>query len=173
MEIIQIRPWQMTDKAPLLRYADNRNVWINLTDVFPHPYTEEDADRWLWRCGARQAPHMHFAIDLSGEPIGGVGFDPMNDVHRKTASIGYWLGEPFWGRGIATFALKLATDYAFANFELERLQATVFEWNPASARVLEKAGYQLEGRLRKDIWKDGKLADALLYARLRPLRSVA
>ena len=167
METIRIRPWQLSDKPALLRYADNRNIWINLTDIFPHPYTAEDADRWLWRCGAEQKPHTNFAIDLSGEAIGGTGIELRQGVQRKTAYIGYWLGEPFWGRGFATAALRQMTAHAFANFGVVRLQAFVFEWNPASARVLEKVGYKLEGRMRQSIFKDGRYADELIYAKLR------
>ena len=171
METIILRPWQATDKPALLRYANNRNVWINLTDIFPHPYTPEDADRWLWRCGAgqrpHQGPHTALAIDLGGEAIGATGIEPRQDVYRKSANIGYWLGEPFWGRGFATLALKLMTDYAFAHFDLNRLQASVFAWNPASARVLEKNGYKFEARLRQRIYKDGRFADELIYAKLR------
>jgi RimJ/RimL family protein N-acetyltransferase len=155
------------DKPALLRHANNRNIWINLTDTFPHPYTGDDADRWLWRCGAQQAPHQSLAIDLAGEAIGAIGIDLDRDVRRKTASIGYWVAESFWGRGFATRALCLMTDYAFENFDITRLQASVFDWNPASARVLEKAGYTLEARLRRQIFKDGKFTDELIYARLR------
>ncbi len=86
------------------------------------------------------------------------------DVNRLTAEIGYWLGEPFWGRGFATVAVKAVTEYAFATFDLQRVQATVFEWNPASARVLERAGYTFEGRLRSSIVKSGRIGDALMYA---------
>jgi ribosomal-protein-alanine N-acetyltransferase len=164
---ITLRPWRFSDKASLIRYANNRKVWINLNDVFPNPYNESHADTWLARCAAAQEPRTHFAIEFQGEAIGGIGFNVLSDVHRKAANIGYWLGEPFWGRGIATYALKQTTAYAFANFELERLEAGVFEWNPASARVLEKAGYALEGRLRRNIIKDGRMGDSLLYARLR------
>jgi len=164
---IQLRRWAASDKESLVRYANNRNIWINMMDVFPHPYTEEDGARWLARVATEQAKPTRLAIDLDGEAIGGVGVTPMTDVDCKTANISYWLGEPFWGRGIATYALKLLTAYAFANFDLERLQAGVFEWNPGSARVLEKAGYQFEGRLRRSIFKDGRIGDALFYARLR------
>jgi ribosomal-protein-alanine N-acetyltransferase len=167
METITIRPWQLSDKPALLRYANNRNVWINMTDIFPHPYTPEDADRWLWRCGSQQPPHTNLAVDLGGESIGAAGIALQQDVHRRTANIGYWVAEPFWGRGFATRALQLMTEYAFANFDVVRLQATVFEWNPASGRVLEKCGYRLEARLRRNIFKDGQLADELIYARLR------
>ena len=88
-------------------------------------------------------------------------------MYRRSAEIGYWLGEPFWGRGIATAALRAVTDYAFAQHDLVRLHAAVYEWNPASARVLEKVGYVLEGRLRKSVTRDGQTIDGLLYARIR------
>lgn len=99
--------------------------------------------------------------------IGGIGLEFFSDVHRITAETGYWLGESMWGRGFATIAVKAVTEYAFATFELHRLQAIVYQWNPASARVLEKAGYTLEGRLRNYIFKDNRIGDALMYARLR------
>jgi len=112
---------------------------------------------------------LRIVLDGEGlfEAIGGIGCRLLDDVNCKTAEIGYWLGEPFWGRGIAAAALKQTTEYTFQIFAVERLQATVFEWNPASARVLEKTGYKLEGRLRRSIFKDGRLADSLLYARIR------
>ena len=89
-----------------------------------------------------------------------------SDVFRRTAEIGYWLGEPHWGKGIATKAVEAFTEFAFSNFEIERVQAIVYEWNSASARVLEKAGYALEGRLRKSVIKDGMTIDQFVYARV-------
>jgi ribosomal-protein-alanine N-acetyltransferase len=166
-EQIILRPWQAADVEALSRYADNRKIWINLRDRFPYHYTRSEAEKWIAICAAHQGPPTNFAIERAGEAIGGVGCELMGDVHCKTAEVGYWLGEPFWGRGIATTAVKRMTDFAFSTFALERLQALVFEWNPASARVLEKAGYTLEGRLRRNIFKDGRLADSMLYARIR------
>jgi [ribosomal protein S5]-alanine N-acetyltransferase len=167
IETIILRAWSRSDLSSLVRYANNRKVWLNLRDIFPHPYTTAEADRWITICESNQGSTTNFAIELQGEAIGGIGFRLLDDVNCRTAAIGYWLGEPFWGRGIATSAVKQTTDYAFHSFSLERLEATVFDWNPASARVLEKAGYVLEGRLRRSIFKDGRLADSLLYARLR------
>jgi RimJ/RimL family protein N-acetyltransferase len=109
-------------------------------------------------------PETNFAIDVEGNAVGGIGFVLQDDVHRIAAEIGYWLGEPLWGRGIATAALCAVTEYAFATFELRRLYASVFEWNPASCRVLEKAGYSCEGKLKRSVIKDGKTIDQFLYA---------
>jgi len=164
---IKLRRWIPTDADLLARLADNRKIWINLRDRFPHPYTRADADAWIAHYGAEAGPPTQFAIDLDGVAIGGIGIEPLSDVHRLTAEIGYWIGEPYWGLGIATAALTEMTRYVFAEFLLERLQALVFEWNPASRRVLEKAGYTLEARVARCIIKDGRVGDGFLYARLR------
>jgi ribosomal-protein-alanine N-acetyltransferase len=164
---IKLREWRHTDIPSIVRYANNRKIWLNLRDRFPHPYLESDAIAWITACLTPRGAETQFAIDQGGQAIGGIGFELLTDVHRMTAEIGYWVGEPFWGAGIATAAVRLATDYGFATLGLERIQAMVFEWNAPSARVLEKSGYVLEGRLRRSILKDGRLADSLLYARVR------
>jgi RimJ/RimL family protein N-acetyltransferase len=107
-------------------------------------------------------------MEVNGEAVGGIGLEPQADVARRSAEIGYWLGEAYWGRGIATEAVRAVTDYGFAHGDLVRIYATVFEWNRASMRVLEKAGYQLEGRRRQAVTKDGQTIDDLLYAIIRP-----
>ena len=170
-----IRPWLPSDAADLARLADNRAVWRNLRDAFPHPYARKDARAWI-RAVTRQFPCIHFAIVVAppgadprpASPVlaGGIGIIPQSDVHAGTAEIGYWLGEPFWGRGIMTQALAAFTDFAFAEFRLRRLYASVLEWNAASMRVLEKCGYAAEGRLRKSALKDGTVADEILYAKV-------
>ena len=162
-----LRAWRPGDEAALVRHANNRNVSRNLKDRFPFPYTAADAESWIERAGAQNLPTT-FAIALDDGVVGGVGVDLGADVFRRSAEIGYWLGEPFWGRGIATEALGAMTEYAFAHFDICRLEAGVFEWNPASARVLEKNGYVLEGRARLGVVKDGRLGDRLLYALIRP-----
>ena len=161
-----VRSWEWRDRDAIVRHANNRNVWINLRDRFPHPYTANDARRWLESVVGRD-PETNFAITVADEVVGGIGFTVQDDVARHSAEIGYWLGEEFWGRGIATDALIAVTDYAFANYDLCRLYAHVFEWNQASARVLEKAGYVFEGRLRKSVTKEGKTIDQLMYAMVR------
>jgi len=163
----QIREYRSGDAPALVRHANNRNIWRNLRDRFPYPYSHRDAFRWLHHVGTQIPPH-DFAIASAEELIGAIGLQPQDDVHRRSAEIGYWLAEPYWGRGIATSAVRALTAYTFANTRLVRLYAMVFAWNPASARVLEKAGYQLEGRLQKSVLKDNQLIDQLVYATLRP-----
>jgi RimJ/RimL family protein N-acetyltransferase len=150
------------------RYANNRKIWINLTDRFPHPYTDADAEGWLG--SHAESDEIIFAIDVQGEAVGSIGLTPQQDLQVRVAEIGYWLGEPYWGRGLATDAVRRVTAWAFAQREFERIFAAVLEWNPASARVLEKAGYELEARQRRNIYKDGKVVDSLLYVSLRPDR---
>ena len=162
----QVRSLRVADAESLARYANNRDVWRNLRDRFPHPYALSDAREWIERATA-QSPETNFAIASATEAIGTIGLTFGDDVHRRSAEVGYWLGEPFWGRGIATAALRALADYAFAEHDLVRLHGAVFEWNPASGRVLEKAGFTLEGRLRMSATKDGQTIDQLLYARIR------
>ena len=170
MEILlpscSVRSWRWTDRDAIVRHANNRNVWINLRDQFPHPYTQADARSWLELVIDRK-PETNFAIAVNDEAVGGIGFTFQTDVARRSAEIGYWLGEECWGRGIATDSLKAVTDYAFSEFEICRLYAHVFAWNPASARVLEKAGYEFEGRMRKSVTKVGQTIDQLMYACVR------
>ncbi len=170
MEIVlsrcRLRLFRDGDQAVIARYANNRRVWLNLRDAFPHPYTRADADAWIRRVTG-QDPPTQFGIEVGGEVVGGIGLTLQEDVHRRSAEIGYWLGEPFWGRGIMTEAVPAFTAYALATFDVCRLYASVFEWNPASARVLEKAGYVLEGRLRKSAIKDGHTIDQLLFGYVR------
>jgi len=161
-----VRGWEWRDLNAIVRHANNRNVWINLRDRFPHPYTVNDARRWL-ETVVNEKPLTSFAIAVQDEAVGGIGFTVQPDVARRSAEIGYWLGEEFWGRGITTEALIAVTDYAFSNYDVCRLYAHVFDWNVASARVLEKAGYVFEGRLRKSVTKDGQTIDQLMYAIIR------
>lgn len=161
-----LRPWRSRDRDSLVRHANDRRVSINLRDRFPFPYTDADARDWI-ELASTQDPAQALAIVVDGEAVGGVGVHPMTDVHRRTAEVGYWLGRAWWGRGIASEALAATVDYAFSTFDLVRLEAQVYEWNPASARVLEKCGFDLEGRMRKRVTKDGETIDALLYALVR------
>jgi [ribosomal protein S5]-alanine N-acetyltransferase len=161
-----LRPWRVGDEASLVAHANNRRVSRNLRDRFPFPYASADADEWIARVSA-ETPAQNFAMVVDGAAVGGIGLQLGTDVFRRSAEIGYWLGESYWGRGIATEALRAVSDYAFATFDICRLEAGVFEWNPASMRVLEKAGYALEGRRRRSVTKDGRTIDWLWYALVR------
>jgi [ribosomal protein S5]-alanine N-acetyltransferase len=163
LKTCDVRSWRASDMDSLVRAADNRNIWINLRDAFPHPYTRRDARDYLRALRQRPIETM-FAIAVKDVAVGGIGFVLRGDVERVSAEIGYWLGEPFWGRGIATDALIAVTAHAVATHGLTRVYALPFAWNTASCRVLEKAGYVLEARLRNSAIKDGKITDQLQYA---------
>jgi RimJ/RimL family protein N-acetyltransferase len=158
-----VRSWRPSDVEPLAEHANNRHVWINLRDRFPHPYTKADARAFI-RWARQQEPETAFAIAVDDVAIGGIGFVMNVDVERVSAEIGYWLGEPFWGRGIATEALVATTQYVVETHGLTRVYALPFAWNRPSCRVLEKAGYVLEARLRRSAIKDGRITDQLQYA---------
>ena len=166
LERSTIRNWQRGDEESVARHANNPKIWRNVRDMFPHPYTLADAQWWVEKEMA-EASSTNFAIVVDGAAVGGIGLTFYTDVFRRSAEIGYWLGEEFWGKGIVTEAVRALTDYAFSNFDLCRVYAGVFEWNPASMRVLEKAGYQFEARLKKQITKDGRTMDQFIYAIVR------
>jgi RimJ/RimL family protein N-acetyltransferase len=164
--VCDVRSWRPGDAAALVEYANNRKVWLNLRDRFPHPYTARDARAFLKSVlGAR--PETSFAIAVEDVAIGAIAFHVQSDVERVGAEIGYWLGEPYWGRGIATSAVRAVTEHALTAHSLLRVFALPFADNRASARVLEKAGFTLEGLLRSSAIKDGRVVDQLLYARIR------
>jgi RimJ/RimL family protein N-acetyltransferase len=161
-----LRAWGPGDVDALERHADNRNVWINLRDRFPHPYSRTDALRWIEL--AQELPSgTQLAIEVDGEAVGGIGLEPQADIERASAEVGFWLGETCWGRGIMTQALRAFSEFALNRPGCVRLYASVLEWNPASMRVLEKSGYQREGRMRRSAIKDGRIVDRILYARVR------
>lgn len=160
-----LRPFRVGDEPSIARHANNRRLWLNLRDVFPHPYTEGHASAWV-RFNLKSPRWLNAAIDVDGEVVGGIGVIPQEDVMRHSAEIGYWLGEAFWNQGITTDALVAFSNHGFDTLGLERLFANVFAPNLASVRVLEKAGYVLEGRLRQAVLKDGERLDMLVYGRL-------
>ena len=162
-----VRSWKVADAEPLARYADNRKIWLNLRDAFPHPYTLNDAREFI-KSTRNRSPETTFAIAVGGEAVGSVGFVLRHDVERVSAEIGYWLAEPFWGRGIAMEALRAVTEYVVATHALTRIYALPFAGNAASCRVLEKAGYTLEARLRRSAIKNGVVTDQFQYAFIVP-----
>lgn len=161
-----LREWRRGDEPSLVRHANNRNVWLNVRDAFPFPYLPSDAKAWI-RLASTDALNQVFAIDVEGFAVGAIGVRTGEDVNRLSAEIGYWLGEEFWNRGIATEAVKTVTQHAFDLLEMVRVHAEVFEWNTASMRVLEKAGFVKEGVLSKSAIKDKRIIDQVVYARVR------
>ena len=153
-----IRDWQMEDAPSISRYANNRKIWSNLRDAFPHPYKIQDAEAFVSRV-LKTDPITVYAIATKSEAIGSIGLMPGKDVHRYTAEMGYWLAEPYWGKGIMSQAVKSLADYAVHNLKLHRIYAEPYCTNPASARVLEKAGFLCEGILRSSAFKDNEVLD--------------
>jgi RimJ/RimL family protein N-acetyltransferase len=162
-----VRAWRRTDADSLVRHANNPNVARQLRDRFPHPYTRANAAAFLSFAGVADPP-TNLAVEVERNAIGGIGYVRGTDVERYSAEIGYWIGEAYWGRGIATEAVVLLTDYAFRELNLLRLFALPLADNAASIRVLEKAGYTQEAILRSSCVKNGDVRDQALYARINP-----
>ncbi|HET6363122.1 MAG TPA: GNAT family protein [Gemmatimonadota bacterium] len=162
-----LRAWRRDDADALVRQADDYEVWKNLGDLFPHPYTHADA-KWFLGGGFESRNELPLAIEVDGELAGGLGLKfPRDPIYRVTAEVGYWLGRAWWGRGIMSRVLAAFVPWAFDRYELERIEAGVFETNPASARVLEKAGFALESRQRRYVIKEGRVMDRLVFVRFR------
>lgn len=161
---IQLRPWQNGDEASLVENANNYKIWINLKDVFPHPYTLMNAYEWI---NFAKSQALIKAIVIDGKAVGGIGLYPQNDIYSKNAELGYWLGEAYWGKGIVSAAIKEMLEIGFQNPNLHRIFASVMAYNQASMRVLEKAGFCHEATLKQSIFKDGKLVDETIWAILK------
>jgi RimJ/RimL family protein N-acetyltransferase len=164
---VVIRQLKESDIPEMAEYANNEKISINLRDAFPHPYTLRDAQFFFDH--VRNHPSMKiFAIEFQGRYAGNIGLVPGSDVYRSSAEIGYFIGEPFWNRGIMTQAVNLVTSYAFNDLGLIRVHAGIFEYNRASQRVLEKCGYEKEGVFRCSVIKNGVVYDEIRYARIDP-----
>ena len=161
-----VRSFRPDDAASSARNGNNRKIWLNLRDRFPHPFTEAEGAAYITRTLAQPNP-TSFAIDVGGEAVGGISLHPGSDIERLSAELGYWLGEPYWGRGITTAAIVLVTGYAFTELGFIRVFAVPFARNPASCRVLEKAGYVREGVMRQSAIKGGVIEDQYMYAALK------
>ncbi|MDR0363876.1 MAG: GNAT family N-acetyltransferase [Bacteroidales bacterium] len=164
MEPFVLRKWRLEDAESLAEQANNIKIWNNVRDYFPHPYSLQDGKEYIGMVLSQSNPAVNLAIAVEGKAVGGVGMVIFNDVERVTAEIGYWLGERYWGRGIMTGAVKQMSQYVFQNFDVIKLFAPVFEFNTASMRVLEKAGYQKEAILKKAAVKNGKIIDIHYYS---------
>jgi len=162
----QVRAFRVDDAPSIAHHANNRKVWLNLRDLFPHPYTEAHAAGYIAHVLKRTEP-LSFAIDVDGAAVGSISLRRGEDIERQSAELGYWIGEEFWGRGITTDAIRFVTTIGFAKHDLIRIFAVPFSRNTASCRVLEKAGYACEGLMRQSAVKDGVVEDQYLYAALR------
>lgn len=164
---VTLREWTTADAPALAALANDRRIWVGVRDAFPHPYTLADAHRFV-ALASGMNPQTYFAIVVDGRLAGGIGYTLKADVERIGAEVGYWVGVEFWGRGVATSAVRQITRLAFERHaELRRLYALSYATNVASARVLQKAGYTLEGTLRESAIKDGRVLDQLMYSMLR------
>ncbi len=164
-----IRSFRPADAASLAMHIGTSSVTRNMSTI-PHPYSLEHADRWIATASSRN-PQTQFALVIDDKVVGGIGLEVgdfgRHEFGEHCAEIGYWLGESYWGQGIMTEALGALTEWAFRELGLVRLHAAVYARNAASARVLEKAGYECEGRMRARYLRDGEFIDGLLYAKVR------
>ena len=155
---IKLRELELSDKLKLSELLNNKKIWDNLRNKVPYPYQESDAINFI-EFITKDNSQQVFAIEVNGNLCGVVGLVLQQDVYEKSAEIGYWIGEPFRGKGIASEAVKLMTDFGFNELNLRRIYAAVFEFNIASMKVLEKNGYLNEGILKKAVFKNGEVWD--------------
>jgi len=163
--VVSLRPFCRDDGPRMAELANNEKIAVNLRDGFPHPYTLADAEKFIEM--ALSKPDQIFAIEFEGEYVGNIGVHKKSDVYRYGAEIGYFLGEPYWNKGIMQRAVNLVCDYAFRELDIIRIDTGVFEFNPASMSVLEKCGFVKEAVFRKSVVKKGKIWNEVRYARLK------
>jgi RimJ/RimL family protein N-acetyltransferase len=161
-----LRPLTDADLDSLVKYANNYKIAKNLTNLFPHPYAEENGRQFIGMNKTAGTPNV-MAIDVGGELVGCIGVHPQKDIMCKNAELGYWLAEPFWGKGIMTEAVQQMVEYGFKHWDIDRIFARPFGSNTASQKVLEKAGFVLEAHFKKTIFKFGNYEDELVYATRR------
>ncbi len=158
-----LRPWTIDDLDSLVKYANNYEIAKNMTDKFPFPYSAENGKNFI-AFATQNPPFNILAIDINNQAVGGIGIHPQSDIQCKNAELGYWLAEPFWGHGIITKAITQMVDHGFKTWDINRIFAKPFGTNIGSQRVLEKAGFILEGRFEKSLFKNGEYIDELVYA---------
>ena len=160
---IKLRSLNDRDSSALASLANNKKIWDNLRDIMPYPYTIENAIFFI-NLVKNEDPQLTFAIEYDGKLCGVIGLVAQQDVYKKTAEIGYWIGEPFWNKGIATEAVKLITDYGLKELGLVRIHTGIFEYNTASMKVLEKCGYKRDGIFEKAVIKNGQIWDEYRFS---------
>lgn len=163
-DTIALRRLTPEDAPTIAHLLNNKKIWDNLRDIMPHPYSEQDADNFI-RMTGKENPRVTFAIEYEGQFCGVIGLIPGADIYRRGAELGYWIGEPWWGKGIATEAVRQMVAYSFDELGLVRLQSGVMAHNPGSMKVLENNGFVLEGVFKKAIFKNGLIVDEHRYAR--------
>ena len=166
-ESVKLRQLTLTDSSKLAELANNKKIFDLVRDLFPHPYTIMDAEEFI-ACAAKEDPPVTFAIIYRGRLAGVIGLVIQQDVYRKSAELGYWIGEPFWNKGVATLAVDKIIHYAFDELDLVRIFSGVFENNPASGRVLEKNGFRFEGNSKKAVIKNNLLMDEHRFGLINP-----
>ncbi len=166
-ENFTLRSWRREDMPLLVGLANNRKIYDNLRDLFPYPYTMRDAAKWLEYVELNDTPPRFFAIEFDGELAGSIAAEFKADIYRKNVEIGYWLGEIYWNRGIMTEAIRLITDYIFANFDTLRVYAEPFADNAGSRKALEKVGFTCEVVFREYVIKNNEIKDSCIYSVLR------
>ena len=164
---VTLRSYENGDAVRIAEIADNIKIARNMVHTFLHPYTLEEAEKWVALAGGDEKNKTNFVILFEGVIVGGAGFDLKDGIHEGVASGGYWLGEDYWGKGIGTEAWGLIRDYAFENFDIRRMEAGVFSWNPASGRVQEKCGFVKEGCMRNSVIRFGEVCDGIKYGMTR------
>lgn len=166
--IWELRPWKPSDAPSIARYADNPKIAEKLRNVFPHPYSLADAEHYIRSCiEADESRQLSRAIIVDSHAAGSIAAVLGNDVYCKSVELGYWLAEPYWGQGIMTQVIRRTCADVFNRYDVVRIYAEPFAHNAASRRVLEKAGFHLEGVLERSVFKNGAFGDTCVYALLR------
>lgn len=160
---VKLRPWDIGDLDQLVQYANNPNIASFLTNKFPHPYTREDGNSFI-KMAQSHSPTRIFAIEYNRSMVGAIGLHPLDDIFSKNAELGYWVAQPYWGKGIATSAVSQIIEYGSKKLPITRIFARPFSNNKPSQRVLEKAGMGLEAVLKKTISKNGETLDECIYS---------
>jgi RimJ/RimL family protein N-acetyltransferase len=159
----KLRSWKESDLTNLVKYANNWEIAKNLTDKFPFPYNEENGKAFI-HSAIQHKTALLLAIDVNNDAVGSIGVFPQDDIHKMNAELDYWLAEPFWNKGIITKAIQEIVSLSFNKFEINRIFARPFGSNIASQKVLEKAGFKLEARFEKTVWKNNQFEDQLIFA---------
>ncbi len=168
--ICKIRKWELSDAADLAAALSNKQIQNNLRDGLPYPYTEQDGREYISAMlSADKKETFAFAVTIDNKVVGSVGIFRQGNIHRRTAELGYYIAEEYWGKGMMTEAVKQICEYVFSKSDIIRIYAEPFAYNTASCRVLEKAGFQYEGTLRKNAVKNGKIIDMKMYSKIKEL----